>query len=78
MFLQIEKDIIGKQYTSLNDNTKIFSYGLEEDKTKQINLSFMDNKYKFTFPIQDILYSTTFKNEEKLVEYVNYILRGMV
>jgi hypothetical protein len=78
MFLQIEKDIIEKKYTTLNDDTKLFSYGLDEDNTKQINLSFMDNEYKFTFPVQDILYSTTFKNEEKLVDYINYILREMV
>ena len=78
MFLQIEKDIIEKKYTTLNDDTKLFSYGLEKDKTKQINLSFIDNEYKFTFPIQDILYSTTFKNEEKLVDYINYILSERV
>jgi hypothetical protein len=78
MFLQIEKDIIEKKYTALHDDTKLFSYGFEEDKTKQINLSYIDNEYKFTFPIQDILYSTIFKNEEKLVDYMNYILREMV
>lgn len=78
MFLQIEKDIIEKKYTTLHDATKLFSYGFEEDKRKQINLSYIDNEYKFTFPIQDILYSTTFKNEEKLIEYINYILKEMV
>ena len=38
MFLQIEKDIIEKKYTTLHDATKLFSYGFEEDKRKQINL----------------------------------------
>jgi hypothetical protein len=78
MFLHIEKDIIEKKYTSLHDTTKIFSYCSDKDKTKQISLSYINNKYKFTFPVQEVLYSTTFKNEEKLVEYINYILGEMV
>ena len=78
MFLQIEKNIKDKKYVALYDHTKLFSYGLEKDKTKQINLSYSDSEYTFTFPIQNILYSTTFKNEEKLIEYINYILEEMV
>ena len=39
MFLELEKRIVNNQYTNLNDDTKIWSFGKIDDKTTQIIMS---------------------------------------
>ena len=73
--MTLEKSIINRNYVHLNDNSKIWAFGSVKDQTKQINLEYNGKTYKFSFPINDIHYSTTFKNKSKLNEYIRYILK---
>ena len=36
MFLELEKRIVNNQYTNLNDDTKIWSFGKIDDKIEQV------------------------------------------
>ena len=74
MFMTLEKSIINRNYVPLNDNSKIWTFGYSEDPTKQINLECKEGLYKFSFPVNDIHYSTTFEKRAKLKEYITYIL----
>lgn len=74
MFMTLEKSIINRNYVPLNDNSKIWTFGYREDPTKQINLEYKEGLYKFSFPVNDIHYSTTFEKRAKLKEYITYIL----
>ena len=76
MLVSLEKNILEKQYEYIFDNTKIWSFKKKYDALKQINLEYNkeNNKYKFSFPIADIHYSTTFNDVTKLKKYIHYIL----
>lgn len=74
MFLELEKMIVNNQYTNLNDDTKIWSFGKIDDKTTQINLEKNNDKYTFSFPVNDIHYSTSFNNKLQLKKYIEYII----
>ena len=73
--MSLEKSIINRKYVPLINNSNIWSFGSIEDQTKQINLEYDGKTYKFSFPINDIHYSTTFENKSKLNEYIRYILK---
>lgn len=75
MFLELEKRIVNNDYINLNDNTKIWSFGKIDDSTTQINLKKDNNKYTFSFPIDDIHYSTSFYDKSQLKKYIEYIIR---
>ena len=76
MFASLEKSILKKKYEYLSDNSKIWSFKKHDDALKQINLEYINNKkkYKFSFPIGDIQYSTTFDNATDLKKYISYVL----
>ena len=76
--MTLEKSIINRNYAPLTNNSNIWSFGLIEDQTKQINLEYDGKTYKFSFPINDIHYSTTFENKSKLNEYISYILKQQI
>jgi hypothetical protein len=78
MLLSCEKNILKKQYEYVADNTKLWSFKKTDDASKQINLEYNkeNNKYKFSFPINDIHYSTTFNNVTNLKKYIDYILHS--
>ena len=74
MFLELEKRIINNDYINLHDNTKIWAFGKKDDITAQINLEQNNDKYTFSFPINDIHYSTSFIDKSKLRNYIEYII----
>ena len=74
MFLELEKRIVNNDYINLHDNTKIWAFGKIDDNTTQINLKKDNNKYTFSFPINDIHYSTSFIDKSKLRDYIEYII----
>ena len=74
MFLELEKRIVNNDYINLHDNTKIWSFGKIDDNTTQINLKKDNNKYTFSFPINDIHYSTSFVDKYKLRNYIEFII----
>ena len=76
--MTLEKSIINRNYVPLTNNSNIWSFGSIEDQTKQINLEYDGKTYKFSFPINDIHYSTTFENKSKLNEYISYILKQQI
>ena len=75
MLMTLEKSILNCNYVPLNDDSKIWSFGSAEDHTKQINLEYNGKTYRFSFPVNDIHYATTFENKSKLNEYISYILQ---
>jgi len=74
MFLELEKRIVNNDYINLHDNTKIWAFGKTDDNTSQINLEQNNDKYTFSFPINDIHYSTSFIDKSKLRDYIEYII----
>ena len=74
MFLELEKRIVNNDYINLHDNTKIWAFGKTDDNTSQINLEQNNGKYTFSFPINDIHYSTSFIDKSKLRNYIEYII----
>mgnify|MGYP006154369705 FL=1 len=74
MFLELEKRIVNNDYINLHDNTKIWAFGKKDDITAQINLEQNNGKYTFSFPINDIHYSTSFIDKSKLRDYIEYII----
>ena len=74
MFLELEKRIVNNDYINLHDNTKIWAFGKTDDNTSQINLEQNNGKYTFSFPINDIHYSTSFIDKSKLRDYIEYII----
>lgn len=74
MFLELEKRIVNNDYINLHDNTKIWAFGKKDDNTSQINLEQNNDKYTFSFPINDIHYSTSFIDKSKLRDYIEYII----
>tara|TARA_X000000368_G_scaffold398373_1_gene368348 strand:+ start:1649 stop:1894 length:246 start_codon:yes stop_codon:yes gene_type:complete len=76
MLASLEKKILKKQYEYVFDDTKLWSFKKKDDALKQINLerNNENNKYKFSFPIDDIHYSTTFDDVTTLKKYIDYIL----
>ena len=74
MFLELEKRIVNNDYINLNDKTKIWAFGKMNDNTTQINLQKNNGEYIFSFPINDIHYSTTFNDKSQLKKYIEYII----
>ena len=74
MFIELEKRILNRDFVSFKNIDNIWSFHKKNDTLSQINLNFNNNVYTFSFPINEIHYSTTFKNKEKLIKYVNHIL----
>ena len=76
--MSLEKQILKKQYNYINNSSTIWSFKKKDDELKQINLEYNkdSNKYKFTFPINNIHFSTSFKDSKKLKKYISYILHS--
>ena len=72
MFTALEKRLISFGYTPIT--AKEFSFALKKDKTKQVSIEEINNTYKFSFPVNDIHYTTTFIDKISLYTYVNYML----
>jgi hypothetical protein len=74
MLIELEKAILNRDFIPCKNTNNIWSFHKKNDSLSQINLTFNNNIYKFSFPINEIHYSTTFKNKERLIKYINYIL----
>ena len=74
MFLELEKRIVNNDYINLDNDKKIWAFGKKDDITTQINLEKNNDKYMFSFPINDIQYSTSFIDKSKLRNYIEYII----
>jgi|TARA_B110001452_G_scaffold107652_1_gene89266 hypothetical protein len=74
MFLELEKRIVNNDYINLDNDKKIWAFGKTDDITSQINLEQNNGKYTFSFPINDIHYSTSFIDKSKLRNYIEYII----
>ena len=74
MFLELEKRIVNNDYIDLDDDKKIWAFGKKDDITTQINLEKNNDKYTFSFPVNDIHYSTSFNNKLQLKKYIEYII----
>jgi hypothetical protein len=74
MFLELEKRIVNNDYINLDNDKKIWAFGKKDDITAQINLEQNNGKYTFSFPINDIHYSTSFIDKSKLRDYIEYII----
>ena len=72
MFMEVEKRLINFGYSPIN--SKQFSFYLKKDKTKQVSIEKTNKIYKFSFPLNDIRYTTTFIDKISLYNYVNYML----
>ncbi len=72
MFMEVEKRLINFGYSPIN--SKQFSFYLKKDKTKQVSIEKTNKIYKFSFPLNDIHYTTTFIDKISLYNYVNYML----
>ena len=71
MFTALEKRLISFGYTPITTNE--FSFALKKDKTKQVSIEEINNTYKFSFPVNDIHYTTTFLDKISLCQYADYI-----
>ena len=71
MFVALEKHLISFGYTPITKSK--FSFALKKDKTKQVSIEEINNTYKFSFPINDIHYTTTFLDKISLCQYADYI-----
>ena len=71
MFVALEKRLISFGYTPIT--AKEFSFSLKKDKTKQVSIEEINNTYKFSFPVNDIHYTTTFLDKISLFQYADYI-----
>lgn len=78
MFVAFEKQLISRGYIPFvrtnNIGNNIFSYYFKDDKTKQVNIKESSNVYTFSFPMNDIHYSTKFYDKISLFEYAKYVL----
>jgi hypothetical protein len=74
MFMAFEKELIRKNYVTLDSKNSILSYCYPNDQTSQINLIKENHLYKFSFPIGDIHYASYFDNKAELMKYINFIL----
>ena len=54
----------------------IYYHSIKTDILSQINLSFNNGIYTFSFPIDDIHYSTTFTDKKNLMKYMNFIVHS--
>ena len=70
--MEVEKRLINFGYIPIT--TKEFSFALKKDKTKQVSIEEINKIYKFSFPLNDIHYTTSFIDKISLCDYVNYIL----
>ena len=75
MFIELEKNILSKNFEYYNDNNShIWNFVNKDDPTKQISLQQRNAKYYFSFPINEIHYKTSFTDVIKLKNYISYIL----
>ena len=76
MFIGFEQSIINKDFVHNKNNKNLLSFHKKSDILSQINLSFNNGKYRFSFPIDDIHYSTTFTDKKNLMNYMNFIIHS--
>ena len=69
--MEVEKRLINFGYIPIT--TKEFSFALKKDKTKQVSIEEINNTYKFSFPVNDIHYTTTFLDKISVCQYADYI-----
>ena len=76
MLIQCEKKLIHKGYVPTNEKDKLLSFHKKGQPFKEFNVvKIINNKYKVSFPIGDDQYTTTIKEKNDMVNYVQYILR---
>ena len=76
MFIGFEQSIINKDFVHIKNNTNLLSFHKKSDTLSQINLDFNNGIYTFSFPINDIHYSTTFTDKKNLMKYMNFIIHS--
>lgn len=75
MFIELEKNILSKNFQYFNDNNlNIWNFINKDDPTKQISLQQKNEKYYFSFPVNEVHYKTSFTDVDKLKNYISYIL----
>lgn len=76
MLIEFEQSIINKDFVHIKNDTNLLSFHKKSDTLSQINLNFNNGIYKFSFPINDIHYSTTFTDKKNLMKYMNFIIHS--
>lgn len=76
MFIEIEQSIINKDFVHIKNHTNLLSFHKKSNTLSQINLDFNNSIYTFSFPINDIHYSTTFTDKKNLMKYMNFIIHS--
>lgn len=78
--LSLEKELLKKNYVSLNKEKEIFKYVKKNNETMQVILEKKENRYKFSFPMPNnkINYAVYFINKEKLDNYMSYIIKNYI
>ena len=84
MFLNLEKEIIRKDFIEIPNEKRIWSFGRSYDHLAQITLEYLPekNKYKFAFPMSNntIHYAIYFlkENTDELGRYVKHVLNNYI
>tara|TARA_B100001250_G_C19513858_1_gene662923 strand:- start:389 stop:628 length:240 start_codon:yes stop_codon:yes gene_type:complete len=76
MFIGFEQSIINKDFVHIKNDANLLSFHKKSDTLSQINLNFNNGIYTFSFPINDIHYSTTFTDKKNLMDYMNFIIHS--
>lgn len=76
MFIGFEQSIINKDFVHIKNDTNLLSFHKKSDILSRINLNFNKGIYTFSFPINDIHYSTTFTDKKNLLKYMNFIIHS--
>ena len=78
MLIGLEKTILKRNFISFKNKNKndIWSFHKIDDVLSQINLRYNGDTYKFSFPINDIHYTTTFTDKKNLMDYINFIIHS--
>lgn len=74
MFMDLERQLVSKNYIEY-DNKNLLSYRKKNDPMSQIDIEYVGNRYKFTFPLESGEHYTSYTKEKEQVEkYANYII----
>ena len=76
MFIGFEQSIINKDFVHVKNSNNLLSFHKKSDILSQINLSLDNGIYTFSFPIDDIHYSTKFNSKKNLMKYMNFIVHS--
>ena len=73
--LLIEKKLVHKGYIPTNKTDKLLSFHKKGQSLEEFNIEIINNKYKVSFPIGDIQYTTTIEEKTNMIKYIEYILQ---